>query len=71
MKMTHPDSDLTVDVTPTAVERYESQGWRVATPDAPTGSASKAEWATYAVAQGFDADEVAAMTRAQLRAALS
>lgn len=33
----------------------------------PAGNASKADWVTYAVSQGVDADEAEALTRTELR----
>ena len=71
MKLTHPDSEQTLDVSEAAAERYLTQGWRPATADAPRASATKADWLAYAEAQGLPADEAEAMTRDELRAALS
>lgn len=71
MKLTHPDSPQTLDVSEAAVDRYLSQGWRKASTDAPKASATKAEWLAYAADQGLPADEAEAMTRDELRAALS
>ena len=71
MKMTHPASKQTIDVSEAVADRYASQGWRQASPDAPKASAPKAEWLEYATSQGLDADEAEAMTRDELRAALS
>lgn len=71
MKLTHPNSTQTIDVSETAAQRYASQGWRPASTDAPAGNASKDEWLAYAAAQGLDAAEAEAMTRDELRAALS
>lgn len=71
MKLTHPDSPQTLDVSEAAVDRYLSQGWRKASTDAPKASATKADWLAYATDQGLPADEAEAMTRDELRAALS
>ena len=71
MKLTHPASAQTLDVSENVAERYLSQGWRKASTDAPKASATKAEWLAYADAQGLPADEAEAMTRDELRAALS
>ena len=71
MKLTHPDSEQTLDVSEAASDRYLTQGWRKASTDAPKASATKAEWLTYAADQGLPAAEAEAMTRDELRAALS
>lgn len=71
MKLTHPESEQTLDVADAASDRYLTQGWRKASTDAPKASAAKAEWLAYAAAQGLDATEAEAMTRDELRAALS
>ena len=71
MKLTHPASTQTIEVADAAAERYLSQGWRKASTDAPKASASKADWLAYALAQGLPGDEAEAMTRDELRAALS
>lgn len=71
MKLTHPESTQTLDVGENAADRYFSQGWRKASTDAPKANATKAEWLAYADAQGLDATEAEAMTRDELRAALS
>lgn len=71
MKMTHPTSEQIIDVHDAAVDRYVSQGWREASEGAPSASASKADWLTFAVSQGLPAEEAEAMTKDELRAALS
>lgn len=71
MKLTHPASTQTLDVSENVAERYLTQGWRPASTDAPKASASKADWLAYALAQGLPGDEAEAMTRDELRAALS
>jgi len=71
VKLTHPASEQTIEVSDAVADRYMSQGWRPATVDAPKASAPKAEWLEYAASQGLDPDEAEAMTRGELRAALS
>lgn len=71
MKMTHPETDLVVDVPETAADVYRSQGWREATPAAPAGSASLEAWQTFALEQGLSEADVEGTTRDELRAALS
>jgi hypothetical protein len=69
--MTHPASNQEIQVAPSAVERYESQGWRKATPDAPKGNASLEDWQAFAREQGFTDEQIDGKTRDDLRAALS
>lgn len=71
MRLTHAESEQSIEVDPSRLPLYASQGWREASTDAPAGNASKDEWLTYAAAQGLDATEAEAMTRDELRAALS
>lgn len=71
MKMTHPDSDLVVEVPAHAIATYESQGWREATPDAPKGNAPLAAWQEYARLKGFTDEDLEDKSRDDLRAALS
>jgi hypothetical protein len=69
--MTHPASAQQIHVAPNAVERYESQGWRKATPNAPKGNASLEDWQAFAREQGFTDDQIEGKSRDELRAALS
>lgn len=71
MKMTHPNSDLEIDVPAGAVATYESQGWRVATPKAPKGNAGLEEWQEFARTQGFSEEDLEGKSRDDLRSALS
>lgn len=71
MKLTHPASTQTLEVSENVADRYLSQGWRPASTGAPKANASKDEWLTYAADQGLDATEAEAMSRDELRAALS
>lgn len=69
--MTHPDSDQEIDVLDEHVDRYETQGWRVATAGAPSGNASLEVWQEFARTQGFSEDDLVGKSRNDLRAALS
>lgn len=71
MKMTHPDTDLVIDVPESLASSYESQGWRAATSDAPAGNASLADWQEFARSKGFADEDLDGKTRDDLRAALS
>ena len=71
MKMTHPDTDLDIDVPEHLADTYRSQGWREATTDAPKGNASLEEWQEYARAKGFAEEQIEGQSRDDLRAALS
>lgn len=71
MKLTHPHSDLVVDVTETQVDRYLTQGWRPATVEAPAGNASLESWQDFAREQGYSEDDLEGLGRNDLRAALS
>lgn len=71
MKMTHPDTDLVVEVPAHATETYASQGWREATVDAPAGNASLEAWQDFARDQGLSDDDIEGKSRDDLRAALS
>ena len=72
MKLTHPNSDLEIEVADgRAAQMYQSQGWREATVDAPKGNATLEEWQEFALAKGLSADDIQDKTRDELRAALS
>jgi hypothetical protein len=71
MKMTHPDTNLEIEVPESLASSYESQGWRAATVDAPAGNASLVEWQEFARTKGFTDDDLDGKTRDDLRAALS
>jgi hypothetical protein len=71
MKLTHPNTEQSIDVAPGHVDRYLEQGWRPATVEAPAGNASLADWQDFARTQGFAEDDIEGKTRAELRAALS
>lgn len=71
MKMTHPDSDLEIEVRDDLADTYRSQGWRAATVGAPAGNASLETWQAYARTQGFTDDDLDGKNRDDLRAALS
>lgn len=71
MILTHPDTSLEVEVAASAVGRYQSQGWREKTADAPKGNASLEDWRSYALSKGFTAADVEGKSRDDLRAALS
>lgn len=71
MKMTHPDTNLELEVPDALATSYESQGWRAATLDAPAGNASLEAWQDYARSKGFADDDLKDKTRDDLRAALS
>jgi hypothetical protein len=71
IKMTHPKSSIDVEVQPSAVATYESQGWRKATDGAPAGNASLEAWQDFAREKGFTDEELEGKSRDDLRAALS
>ena len=71
MKMTHPDTDLEVEVPDGLISSYVSQGWRPASSDAPAGNASLDLWRDYARSKGFTDEDLDGKTRDDLRAALS
>lgn len=71
MKMTHPDTDQTIDVDERAVDAHRSQGWRPATLDAPKGNARLSEWQEFAREQGMTDRDIEGLTRGELREALS
>lgn len=71
MKLTHPETDLEIDVPEFSVETYASQGWRPATVEAPPGNASLEVWQDFARSEGFDESDPAFGSRDALRAALS
>lgn len=69
MKMTHPNSDLEIDVLKDQAYQYETQGWvPVDDPNRPAGNASLEEWQIYATSKGV---LVEGKTRDELRAELS
>lgn len=71
MKLSHPESKQTVDVLPEHVDRYQSQGWRAATADAPAGNAALEAWQAFAREKGFTDADLDGKSRDDLRAALS
>ena len=71
MKLSHPNSDLTIDVADALAPSYESQGWRPATVKAPAGNATLEAWQEFAREQGFSEEDPAFESRDALRAALS
>lgn len=71
MKLTHPASTQEIDVIDSVAGRYMAQGWRPATPAAPKGNASLAEWQDFAREQGMADDDIEGLTRDDLREALS
>lgn len=70
VRLTHANSDQVLEVTGNP-ERYLTNGWRIATLEAPKGNASLEEWQVFARSQGFTEDELAGKARDDLRAALS
>lgn len=71
MKMSHPDTDLTIDVAEHLTDSYETQGWRKATVDAPAGNASLGDWQAFARQQGMSGEDIEGLSRDDIRAALS
>lgn len=71
MKLTHPESDLAIEVDDRNADAYLSQGWREATSEAPAGNASLEAWQAFALRQGMTEDDIEDLTRDDLRAALS
>lgn len=69
--MTHPASGQDIEVAASAVTKYETQGWRKATPNAPKGNASLEDWQHFARLQGFSVEQIEGKSRDELRAALS
>jgi hypothetical protein len=71
VKLSHPDTDLTIEVQAEHAGTYMSQGWREASDDAPKGNASLEEWQDYARSKGFSDAELEGKSRDDLRSALS
>lgn len=69
-RLTHPSSEQAIEVAGD-ISNYLANGWRVATPEAPKGSANIGAWQAFARSQGFTEDEIAGKTKAELRSALS
>ncbi len=73
----HPSlPKVSVNVPPDAVEVYERSGWQAVPDEAPEdeaadglpkGSASREEWAAYALGHGLTADDVYPLTRDEIR----
>ena len=70
MKLTHPDSDQTIEVEDAHADRYLGQGWRKPEDGAPAGNASREDWHAYAVSRGFSEPDLEDLTRDQIRAAV-
>lgn len=70
-KLIHPDSKQEIDVAESVVSRYQTQGWRQPSEDAPKGNASLEDWQDYARSKGFTDAELEGRTRDELRAALA
>lgn len=70
-KLIHPDSKHEIEVAESAVSRYESQGWRQPSDDAPKGNASLEDWQDYARDKGLSETDIEGASRDELRAALA
>lgn len=71
VSLVHPLSRQKITVADSRVPAYKDQGWRVAEPDAPSASATKADWVAFAKSRGFSDADIEGKTRAELRAALA
>lgn len=67
----HPETNHEIDVAPSVVERYKTQGWREPANDAPKGNASLEDWQKYARDKGLSDADIEGQSRDDLRSALA